>query len=293
MEKIIKKADTLIEALPYIQSFHSKVVVVKFGGSAMTQAASIEEALKDLVFMEAVKMKPVLIHGGGFRISRAMIEAGITPRFESGLRVTDRKVIEIVRNVLKEINGELVDSIRRLGGEAEGVVEAQKLVIEARKHQPLLPGEDTPIDLGYVGEIVSVRPGYLFQMLADEMVPVVAPLGRDKREKVYNINGDTMAAEVAIALKADKLVFLTDVEGIMRTVEGDSSPQLLSSLHRKDVDNLLREGVIGGGMIPKVKAGLKALAHGVKKIHIIDGRVKHSLLLEIFTNQGVGTEIIN
>ncbi len=293
MEKIIKKADILIEALPYIQSFHNKVVVVKFGGSAMTQAGCTEEALKDLVFMEAVKMKPVLIHGGGLRISQAMKKTGIAPRFEAGLRVTDRQVIKIVREVLKTINAELVESICRLGAEAEGVVEAQKLVIEARKHQPQLPGEDQPLDLGYVGEIVSVRPGYLFQMLAEDIVPVIAPLGRDKKEKVYNINGDTMAADVAIALKADKLVFLTDVRGIMRTTKEESSPQLLSSLHRKDIDNLLREGVIEGGMIPKVKAALKALAHGVKKVHIIDGRVKHSLLLEIFTNQGVGTEIVN
>ena len=130
-------------------------------------------------------------------------------------------------------------------------------------------------------------------MLAEDVVPVIAPLGRDKKEKVYNINGDTMAADVAIALKADKLVFLTDVEGIMRTTKGESSPQLLSSLHREDIDNLLREGVIEGGMIPKAKAALKALAHGVEKVHIIDGRVKHSLLLEIFTNEGVGTEIVN
>lgn len=293
MEQSIKKADILIEALPYIQSFHHKVVVIKFGGSAMTQAGCIDEALKDLVFMEAVKMKPVLIHGGGSRISQAMKTAGLAPRFEAGLRVTDQHGIRIVRKVIKEINAELVESVRRLGAEAEGVVEAQKLVIEARKHQPHLPGEDQPLDLGYVGEIVSVRPGYLFQMLADEVVPVVAPLGRDKKNKVYNINGDMMAAEVAIALQAEKLVFLTDVRGIMRKAEGDGSPQLFSSLHRQDIDNLLREGVIEGGMIPKVKAGLKALASGVKKIHIIDGRVKHSLLLEIFTNQGVGTEIIN
>ncbi|HOO76457.1 MAG TPA: acetylglutamate kinase [bacterium] len=295
MERFIRKAETLIEALPYIQSFQHKIVVIKLGGSAMTNPGTTAGVLRDIVFMEAVKMKPVLIHGGGFLISERMKKSGITPRFVEGLRCTDADCIRLVHEAMSEINADLVARIEAEGGRAEGLVARPDPVIRARRHLPLLPGPDgfkVPTDIGFVGEIESTRPGTLFQLTADDIVPVIAPLGRDEEGNVYNINGDMMAGAVAAALGAEKLVFLTDVEGIIRLREGEE-PILLSSLNRNEIASLLKEGVISGGMIPKVRSGLQALEGGVRKVHIIDGRVKHSLLLEIFTDQGIGTEISN
>ncbi len=294
MKAYIEKAGILIEALSYIQSFQDKIVVVKLGGSAMTTPGCAESVLRDVVFMEAVKMKPVLIHGGGHAISREMREAGISPQFIEGLRVSDQAVMKVVKKVLAGVNKELVEQIAEMGGRAEGLDGVKKSVVKARRHRPVLTGPDgseKPTDIGYVGEVSSVARAKITRITDRETVPVIAPLGQDQEGVVHNINGDMMAGEIAAALKAEKLVFLTDVEGIMRKPQQEEGPQLLSSLKESDIQSLLKEGVIGGGMIPKVRAGMEALRKGVKKIHIIDGRIKHSLLLEIFTDKGIGTEI--
>ncbi len=284
MKTIIEKAAVLIEALPYIQSFQGKIVVVKLGGSAMTSPACVEGVLRDVVFMEAVKMKPVVIHGGGNAISLRMKEAGITPRFLHGQRVTDKKVIRIVSEVLAGINRDLADQIVALGGRAESFCAHEDRVMTARRH--------LPAELGFVGEVEKVDTAAVKRVTRANRVPVIAPLGSDAKGRLYNINGDLAAGAIAGALKAEKLVFLTDVEGIMTRDDGSGQKQVLSSLKRGEINRLVEEETIAGGMIPKVTAGLLALEQGVRKIHIIDGRIKHSLLLEIFTDKGVGTEIV-
>ena len=289
---MIRKAAVLIEALPYIQSFQKKVVVVKLGGSAMISPECIEGVLRDVVFMEAVKMKPVLVHGGGNAISLRMKEDGIQPCFIDGLRVTDSDVIGIVMEVLSEINGTLSRQIRDMGGRAVGLCGRDELVIKARKHLAMLVGKSgkaEPTDIGFVGEVDRIDTEAIGKITRRDRVPVIAPLGEDEKGNIYNINGDMAAGAIAAALKAEKLVFLTDVEGIMTKSD---HRQILSSLKREDIIRLMEEGTIAGGMIPKVTAGLHALENGVKKIHIIDGRIKHSLLLEIFTDKGIGTEIV-
>jgi len=292
MKTMIRKAAVLIEALPYIQSFQKKVVVVKLGGSAMISPECITGVLRDVVFMEAVKMKPVVVHGGGNAISRRMKESGISPRFIDGLRVTDSDAIGIVREVLSEINGALSEQIRELGGRAVGLYGRGEMVIKAKKLFPMLSdqsGKSTATDIGFVGEVDRIDAAAIRKFTGRDRVPVIAPLGEDNKGNVYNINGDMAAGAIAAELKAEKLVFLTDVEGIMTKAD---RKQILSSLNREDIVRLMGEGTIAGGMIPKVMAGLHALENGVKKIHIIDGRIKHSLLLEIFTDKGIGTEIV-
>ena len=294
MQKLIEKAGILIEALPYIQSFDGKIVVVKLGGSAMSVPGCTEGVLKDVVFMEAVGMRPVLVHGGGQEISARMKAAGIIPRFVQGLRITDEQTIGIVSEVLSEINRGLVDKIRGFGGKASGVCAGKESVIRAVKHLPLVKGKNgggAAADIGFVGEVSAVFPALLSRIIRRGAIPVIAPLGADGKGRVYNINGDVAAGEIAAALKAEKLVFLSDVPGILRKPDGEGQSQLLSSLNRRDIHQLLAGGVIEGGMIPKVTAGLKALENGVGKVHVIDGRIKHSLLLEIFTDKGIGTEI--
>jgi acetylglutamate kinase len=292
MKTMIRKAAVLIEALPYIQSFQKKVVVVKLGGSAMISPECIEGVLRDVVFMEAVRMKPVLVHGGGNAISLRMKEAGIQPCFIDGLRVTDSDVIGIVMEVLSEINGTLSGQISDMAGRAVGLCGRDELVIKAKKYLPMLAGKSgkaKPTDIGFVGEVDRIDTEAIRNITRRDRVPVIAPLGEDKKGNIYNINGDMAAGAIAAALKAEKLVFLTDVEGIMTKSD---HRQILSSLKREDIIRLMEEGTIAGGMIPKVTAGLHALENGVKKIHIIDGRIKHSLLLEIFTDKGIGTEIV-
>lgn len=288
----MEKVSILIEALPYIQRFQGRTVVVKLGGSAMSNPACLLEALRDVVFLETVRVRPVLIHGGGKRISERMKAARVAADFVEGLRVTDAKTVRIVREVLAEINGELVDKIEGMGGRARGMLGSDGPLLTVRKHPPVKTAAGETVDVGLVGEVTSVKTEFLRRVFRKSAVPIIAPLGKDGRGRIHNINGDAAAAEVAAALKAEKLVFLTDVEGIVSRSGSGEERQLLSSLNRGDIENLLREGIIGGGMIPKVKAGLRALEKGVKKIHIIDGRLKHSLLLEIFTEKGIGTEIV-
>lgn len=289
MQKIIEKADVLIEALPYIQRFRGETIVVKFGGSAMEEKANMESVLADVTFMECVGMRPVVVHGGGKAISRAMKKAGGEAKFVRGLRVTCEKTIEVVQRVMNtEINPELVGILARMGAQAQGVHGEDIFTVVKKIETDPQTGEE--LDWGYVGEPHGVDTGPVRALQAEGKVPVITPLGRGPDGKVYNVNADTAAAALAKALKARKLAFLSDVPGLLRNAEDPES--VMSTLNIAEVERLIEERVIAGGMLPKVQSGVEALMAGVKKIHMIDGRMPHSLLLEIFTDKGVGTEIV-
>lgn len=293
MKKYIKKADVLIEALPYIQRFRGKTVVIKYGGSVIGNDEFSKNVLQDIVFMECMGINPLLIHGGGHAITSAMKKTGKKPKFINGLRVTDKKTIEIVEDILlNNVNAYIVKTINSLGGKARGI-SGKNGIIKAKKHLATLKkenGKTHQVDIGYVGDVTDIRADNLSEIIEKEEVPVIAPLGYDENGNTYNINADVAAGEIAGTLKAEKLVFLTDVEGIMKNTEDRTS--LISTLKSKYVPGFITRKVISGGMIPKVNSCLKALKGGVKKTHIIDGRINHSLLLEIFTDKGIGTEII-
>ena len=284
MKKIIEKASVLIEALPYIKSFHGKVTVIKYGGSAIEDNRLREGILQDIVFMSYVGMKPVLVHGGGPAISARMRKCGIEPKFTKGLRVTDGKTIKIVEEVLSVVNKKIVQEIKILGGNAAGLSGKKDGLIKVRKSKI---GE---LDLGYVGEIVSINPEPLNKLIESDTIPVIMPLGIGSDRKTYNINADDVSAGIAASLSAEKLVLLTNVRGILENVNDEGS--LFSTVNIAEIEKLLERKVIEGGMIPKVRACIRALETGVKKTHIIDARVSHSLLLEIFTKEGIGTEIV-
>jgi len=289
MEKVIEKAGVLIEALPYIQSFRGETVVVKLGGSAMEEQRHLESILTDVTFMECVGMLPVVVHGGGRAISRAMTAAGLTPRFVQGLRITDAAAIRVVATVLKTgVNADIVQTLKRLGARAQSV--DGETVYRVVRRTGRNPDTGATVDWGFVGEIRSVDTVPVQTVLGRTAIPVVTPLGRGPDGQVYNLNADDAAAALAGALQARKLVFLSDVAGLLRNREDENT--LLSSLRIGEVEELIRTGVVDGGMLPKLRSCAQALAGGVRKIHIIDGRMPHSLLLEIFTDKGVGTEII-
>lgn len=294
MKRYIQKANVLIEALPYIQKFRGKTFVVKYGGSVIGKDDFTESVLQDIVFMECIGINPVLIHGGGHAISNAMKLAGVQPKFIHGLRVTDKKSIEIVENVLvNEVNAYIIKTINSIGGKAKGI-SGKKGIIEAKKHLLNITDEETniseTIDIGFVGDITKVFSEPLQELINKEIVPIIAPLAFGSDGNTYNINADVAAGHIAGSLKAEKLVFLTDVSGIMHNPKDKTS--LISTLKTKDVEDLIKHQTIQGGMIPKVTSCLKALEQGVGKTHIVDGRIAHSLLLEIFTDTGIGTEII-
>ena len=282
----IEKAGVLIEALPYIQEFRGAVVVVKFGGSVLEEPAAAESALRDIVFMECVGMKPVLVHGGGRAISARLAELGIETRFVNGLRYTCEQTIEVVDDVLHHrVNAGLVESLKRFGGRAQPI--SGKDVIQAAK---LTQVNGDPVDLGFVGSVSAVDPAPIQAVVDADVVPVVTPLGAGADGHVYNINADTSACRIAQELRARKLVFLSDVPGILRDPEDDAS--LISSIGLDDVDGLVETGVVIGGMVPKVYSAVAALRAGVDKVHMIDARIQHSLLLEIFTDKGIGSQIL-
>lgn len=290
METLIKKAAVLIEALPYIQSFRDEIVVVKMGGSAMEDPAYVEGVLADVVFMECVGMKPVIVHGGGKAISRGMRKAGIDSRFLHGLRVTCEKSIAVVESVIKgEVNASLVSVLKSKGARVQSLHGDTIFTVERKTGKDPNTGE--PLDWGFVGEPEAVDTATIRGMLDRDIIPVITPLGKGPDGKTHNINADVAAAAVAKALKARKLAFLSDVPGLLRDPEDPTS--LLATLHVSDVEDLIGKGVIAGGMLPKVQSGIAALRAGVRKVHLIDGRLMHSLLLEIFTDKGVGTEMIN
>lgn len=289
MREVIQKAAVLIEALPYIQRFKDETVVVKFGGSVMGDPSAVSAILKDIAFMACVGLRPVVVHGGGKAISRRMTEAGMRPRFVHGLRVTDQRAIEVVEQVLNnEINPKLVDILESFGCPARGLRGNDVLEVVPRKVRDPDTGEEVSLEL--VGEVVGVDRAPVEAYLQAGLTPVLSSLGRDAERRVYNVNADEAAAALACELKARKLVFLSDVPGLLR--EPGRPESLISTLPAKEVVELVRSSVIVGGMLPKVQGGIRALQAGVNKVHIIDARFPHSLLLELFTDKGVGTEIV-
>jgi len=290
MQELIKKADVLVEALPYIQRFRDAVIVVKFGGSAMEEESHANGIIEDIAFMECVGMRPVIVHGGGKAISRGMKAAGIEARFVKGLRVTCAKTIEVVERVMKdEVNPRIVETLRGLGARAESL-DGERVFSVVRKTE-VDPQTGETLDWGFVGEPGEVTLEPIEALLKRNVIPVITPLGMGPDNRLHNVNADTAAAAAAKALKARKLAFLSDVPGLLRDQEDEDS--ILMTLKVEEVEGLIERGIIDGGMLPKVQGGVEALHAGVKKVHIIDGRMPHSLLLEIFTDKGVGTEMVS
>ncbi|MFH1407053.1 MAG: acetylglutamate kinase [Candidatus Omnitrophota bacterium] len=285
MEEAIKKADVLIEALSYLQKFHKKVIVVKYGGSGVEDEQIRSRVLEDIVFLHTAGTLPVLVHGGGPSITKRMQQRGMKISFVEGLRATDLKTVKIVDEVLSELNAKIVREIQSLGAKAQGVLSRKSKVILAIKKKI---GKKS---LGYTGDVKSVNVAPIKKVFKIGAIPVVSPVAIGKDKKLYNINADEVAAALACALGAEKLILLTNVRGIMTDRHNDEN-SILSTLDTAGARHLVKRNVIDSGMIPKVNAAISALTHGVKKVHIIDWRVPHSILLEIFTQKGVGTEIV-
>ena len=282
------KAEIIIGALPFIRAFSGKTVVVKYGGNAMVDAQLTAGIMQDLILMRLVGMLPVFVHGGGPQIDQAMKTAGLQPRFVQGLRVSDAETVRIVERVLVgEINQGIVATVNRLGGSAIGLSGKDGGLIRARKAAPARTPDGQAVDLGLVGEVAGVEPRPIRTLLEAGYLPVIAPTAADEAGTTYNINADVVAGEVAAALVAEKLVLLTDTDGIL-----DRQGALLSTLSRTDVDRLVADGTITRGMLPKVQACLTALEAGVRKTHIINGTRRHALIEELLTPEGVGTQIV-
>jgi acetylglutamate kinase len=289
MQQMIEKASVLIEALPYIQKFRGDTVVVKFGGSIMESEIGYRNILKDVAFMECVGLQPVIVHGGGKSVSKKMREAHIQPNFVQGLRVTDEKTITVVESVLNnEVNPHLVEIIKNYGGKAHGIHGED--IIKVKKHVGVDPQTGEQLDWGFVGKVIYVDVEPIKAFLKADIIPVITPLGRGEDSHLYNVNADDVANAVACALQARKLVFLSDVPGLLRDINDPTS--LISTLSLKEVEDLIERGIISGGMLPKIGGAVDALKAGVSKTHIIDSALPHSLLLELFTDKGVGTEIV-
>ena len=282
------KADALLEALPYFQQFRGKTVVVKYGGAAMENPDLVESVMRDVVFLEAVGINPVVVHGGGKAITAAMRQESLQAKFIEGMRVTDAASIKIIDRVLSEtISPSLAEKLREFGGKAE--VLSGKDVLIAEKATPRMDDKGVKIDLGFVGDIVATDITQVQKLIDAEIVPIISPLGRGRDGQVYNINADIAAAKIAQALKAHKIIYLSDVNGVRRDPKDEAS--LISTLTPAQIKSLKQQGVIAAGMIPKVDSALEALAGGVAKVHFLDGKQAHSLLLELFTDAGIGTEI--
>ncbi len=292
MKDIITKAEILIESLPYIRKFYGKVFVIKYGGSAQVKEDLKNAFAQDIVLLNYIGIRPVIVHGGGPKISSVMEKMGKKPKFVQGQRVTDKETMDIVEMVLGGlVNKEIVSLINSHGGKAVGMSGKDGELIRAKKKlvKRISPetGDDTLIDLGLVGEVTSVNTHVLSSLEKEGFIPVISPIGVGSKGETLNINADYVAASIASTLKAEKFILLTDVPGIM-----DKKNQIVSTLTEKQIKKLVRDGTITGGMLPKVQACLKAVEGGVSKTHIIDGRVPHCLLLEIFTKKGIGTEIV-
>ncbi|MBM3249863.1 MAG: acetylglutamate kinase [Candidatus Omnitrophica bacterium] len=283
MEEAIKKADVLIEALPYIKRFHKKTIVIKYGGSILGDERIRRNVLEDIVFLSFTGLRPVLVHGGGPNISDRMRQTGKKTEFVEGMRVTDPETLKLVEEELQNLNDLIVTELQELGARAAGLNGAKESIIAAEKKK-------AKIDLGLVGNIIDINKEPLTEELKKDKVIVVLPMGRGKDKKTYNVNADEAASAIAAALDAEKLVLLTNVKGIMRNAEDPHS--FISTLTTQEAKGLIENKIIQQGMIPKVKACIGALEAGVKKTHVIDARTPHGLLLEIFTDQGVGTEIV-
>lgn len=284
MQEVLKKAEVLIEALPYIQKFNRKIIVVKYGGSAMSNEELQRNVIKDVTLLKLVGFKPIIVHGGGKEISRWVGKVGKEAQFVNGLRVTDDETMEIAEMVLGRVNKRLVAMVEELGVKAIGLSgkDGQMLQVEKKYSE----GQD----IGYVGNITSVNPKVLFDLLEKGYLPIVSPIGLDDNFATYNINADDAACAIAKAVGADKLVFLTDIEGLYKDINDKDS--FISRITASEADSLIEDGFIGGGMLPKLNNCTSAVKNGVNRVHILDGRIPHCLLLEIFTNEGVGTAII-
>ena len=285
MDEIMKKAEVLIEALPYIQRFNRKIIVVKYGGSAMVDENLKRNVIADVVLLKLVGFKPIIVHGGGKEISRWVARSGMEPRFINGLRVTDEPTMEIAEMVLNRVNKSLVQMIQQLGVKGVGISGKDGGLLHVQKRYS--DGQD----IGYVGEIDAVDPKILYDLLEKDFLPVVCPIGFDDQFDTYNINADDAACAIAKAVNAEKLAFLSDIEGVYRDFNDKST--LISELEIEEAERFITEGYVGGGMIPKLGNCVEALKEGVSRVHILDGRIPHCLLLEIFTNKGIGTAILN
>lgn len=294
MDELVRKAEILIEALPYIQTFAGKTIVIKYGGAAMENDALKHSVMQDVVLMKYIGMNPVVVHGGGNQISDWMRRVGKEAEFVQGLRVTDAETVEIAEMVLAGvINKEIVSLINLHGGKAVGLCGKDANLIRVQKYCPQVvdeSGKSTSVDIGFVGEIVGVKPDLLFTLDQEGYIPVLAPNGVGDDDCTYNVNADTMAGEIAAALSAEKLILLTDQRGILQDLNDESS--LMSRIRTTEIEELIDDEVIGSGMLPKVEACVTALKGGVWKTHIIDGRINHAILLEVFTQSGIGTEIV-
>ena len=284
MEKVMEKASVLIEALPYIQRFNRKIIVVKYGGSAMVDENLKKQVIQDCTLLKLVGFKPVIVHGGGKEISRWVEKAGMTPEFINGLRVTDEATMEIAEMVLNRVNKSLVQMVESLGVHAIGISGKDGKLLEVDKK--LSNGQD----IGFVGEVKNVNPEILYDLLEKDFLPIICPIGVDDDFNTYNINADDAACAIAKAIAAEKLAFLTDIEGVCK--DPSDKTTLISEMSISEAKKLIEDGFIGGGMLPKLKNCIDAVESGVNRVHILDGRVAHCLLLEFFTNRGIGTALI-
>ena len=283
-QKYLEKAEVLIEALPYIQRFNRKIIVVKYGGSAMVDEQLKKSVIQDVVLLKLVGFKPIIVHGGGKEISRWVGKVGKEPQFINGLRVTDEETMEIAEMVLGKVNKELVSMVESLGVKAVGISGKDGGLLTVEKKY------SNGQDIGYVGNVTGVNAKILFDLLDKDFLPIVCPIGMDENFLTYNINADDAPCAIAKEMKAEKLAFLTDIEGVYKDPKDPES--LISKLFVKEAKELIDNGNVGGGMIPKLQNCIDAIEQGVSRVHILDGRIKHCLLLEIFTNKGIGTAIL-
>ena len=282
-QKYLDKAEVLIEALPYIQRFNRKIVVIKYGGSAMLDEKLKANVIKDAVLLKLVGFKPIIVHGGGKEISKWVGKVGMEAKFINGLRVTDSQTMEIAEMVLAKVNKELVSHVESLGVQAVGISGKDGGLLKVDKK--LADGED----IGFVGDVKEVNADIIYDLLEKDFLPIIAPIGLDDDYNTYNINADDAACAIAKAINAEKIAFLTDIEGVYKDPKDPST--LISELNVSDGKKLMEEGYIGGGMLPKIQNCIDAIENGVSRVHILDGRMEHSLLLEFFTKTGIGTVI--
>ena len=285
MQQYLDKAEVLIEALPYIQRFNRKIIVVKYGGSAMVDEELKARVIQDVTLLKLVGFKPIIVHGGGKKISRWVGKVGMKPEFKNGLRVTDEATMELAEMVLGKVNKSLVQLVESLGVRAIGISGKDGRLLSVKKKYA--NGED----IGFVGDVTNVNADILYDLLEKDFLPIICPVGLDDDNNTYNINADDAACAIAKAMKAEKLAFLTDIEGVYKDPQDSST--LISELTVSEAHKLVGDGYIGGGMLPKINNCIEAIESGVSRVHILDGRIPHCLLLEIFTNKGIGTAILN
>ena len=285
MDEVMAKAEVLIEAFPYIQRFNRKIIVVKYGGSAMVDENLKKQVIQDVTLLKLVGFKPIIVHGGGKEISKWVEKTGMEPEFVNGLRKTDEPTMEIAEMVLNRVNKSLVQMVSELGVHAVGISGKDGGLLKVEKKYS--KGQD----IGFVGDVKEVNPKIIYDLLDGDFLPIICPIGYDDNFDTYNINADDAACAIAKALNAEKLAFLTDIEGVYRDFEDKSS--LISELTASEAKKLIEQGIAGGGMIPKLNNCIDAVENGVSRVHILDGRIAHCLLLEIFTNKGIGTAILD